>query len=431
MEVEVAEAFQDLFTTDKRYRIYYGGRGGAKSWAFSQALLARGAGKKQRILCAREFQGSIRDSVHKLLADTISRMGLNNFYEVQQQAIKGINGTTITFIGLQNTSQLKSMEKIDVIWLEEAENISERSWDIIIPTIRAKGSEIWCSFNPQTELDATYSRFVAPHLDVIEADGFYEDDTMYVRKTGMDDNPWFTDELRLEMEMCKEQDFNKYRHIWLGEVRAAVEGAIYGSQMQKAEDDGRITSVPYDTSLEVHTAWDLGVNDTTAIVFFQSVGKEIRIIDCYEGRMQGLDHYARMLKERDYAYGDHYLPHDVEVTELSTNTTRLEVLEQLGVRPIEVVPRVSRINEGIEQTRQMFSRVWFDRKGAAELLGALRNYQYVWDDKFNVFRQKPLHNYASNYADAFRQIAQGYADTSWSGYNPDNYNPDEYIRDVR
>lgn len=420
MEVQVADAFEHLFTNKKRYRIYFGGRGGAKSWAFAQALLIKGARNTLRILCAREFQGSIRDSVHKLLSDTIIRQNMESFYEVQNQSIKGQNGTSITFIGLQNTSQLKSMEKIDIVWLEEAENISERSWDIIIPTIRAPGSEIWCSFNPQTELDATYARFVEPHLEAIDDKGWYEDDHMYVRKTGWRENPWFPDELKEEMLRCKRDDPIKYEHIWEGNVKAAVEGAIYGNQLEVADRDSRITSVPYDSSLPVHTAWDLGVNDTTAIVMFQSIGKEIRVIDCYEGRLQGLDHYARVLKEKEYYYGDHYLPHDIGVTELSTNRTRLEVLEGLGVRPIEIVPRVAYINEGIEQTRQMFSRVWFDREKAADLLAALRNYQYTWDEKFNVFRQKPLHNHASNYADAFRQIAQGFTDTPWSGYKSDN-----------
>lgn len=434
MEVEVADAFSDLFSPDhRRYRIYFGGRGGAKSWAFAQALLIKGASKKLRILCAREFQGSIRESVHKLLADTITRMHLDDFYTIQQQSITGKNGTTFTFIGLQNTSQLKSMEKIDIVWLEEAQNVTDNSWDIIIPTIRAPKSEIWCSFNPQTELDATYARFVQPHLAEIEAKGHYQDEHIYVRKTGWRENPWFPDELRVEMERCKEDNISKWRHIWEGDTRAAVEGAIYGTQLEKATEDKRITSVPYDTGLEVHTAWDLGVNDTTAIIWFQSVGKELRIIDCYEGRMQGLDHYARILKEKDYVYGQHLLPHDVEVTELSTNTSRLETLEALGVKPIEVVPRVKSINEGIEQTRAMFSRVYFDRDKAADLLAALRNYQYVWDDKYNVFRQKPLHNQASNYSDAFRQIAQGFTDgAAWGGYNPATYDPNKYAaRGVR
>lgn len=433
MQVQIAESFQDLFSDHRRYRIYYGGRGGAKSWAFSQALLIKGASKKLRILCAREFQGSIRDSVHKLLSDTISRIGLDDFYEIQQQAIRGNNGTELTFIGMQNASQIKSMEKIDIVWLEEAENITERSWDILVPTIRAPGSEIWCSFNPQTELDATYQRFIVPHMEELERDSKHDDGYIQVRKVGWRDNPWFPDELKQEMENCKANDVNKWRHIWEGETKAAVEGAIYGIQIQKAEDDKRITSVPIESGLEVHTAWDLGVNDTTAIVFFQALGKEIRIIDCYEGRLQGLDHYARVLKEKDYLYGSHYLPHDINVTELSTNTTRLEVLERLGVRPIEVVDRVSNINEGIEQTRQFFSRCWFDREGAADLLAALRNYQYVWDDKFNVFRQKPLHNHASNYADAFRQIAQGFTDsTGWGGYNPATYDPNKFaVRGMR
>ena len=432
LKIELAEPFEPLYSP-KRYKVYYGGRGGGKSYAIAQYLLIKGYQHKTRILCTREFQGSIRESVHRLLSDTIERLGLGSFYDVQQQAIHGRNGTHFFFAGLKNNiTAIKSVENIQIVWVEEGEAVTERSWDTLIPTIRAADSEIIVSFNPQVELDATYQRFVEPYLDTIEKDGWYDDDKIHVHKVGWRENPWFPDELMAEMETCKAQDHNKYLHIWEGETKAAVEGAIYGEQLQKAEDDGRITSVPTETSLVVHTAWDLGVNDTTAIVFFQASGKEIRVIDCYEGRMQGLDHYARILKEKDYLYGNHYLPHDVEVTELSSNTTRLETLEQLGVKPIDVVPRISNINEGIEATRQMFPRVWFDRKGAAELISALRTYQYVYDEKYNTFRQKPLHNAASNYSDAFRQIAQGFANGSWGGYDPATYDPSKFTaRGVR
>lgn len=412
MSIQIAKEFKPLFK-DKRNKVYFGGRGGAKSWAFGQALLIKGAEKPLRILCTRELQGSIRESVHKLLADTIDRLGLNGFYEVQQQTIKGKNGTQFIFEGLKNNvTKIKSMEGIDIVWAEEAEAISENSWDVLIPTIRKSGSEIWVSFNPAQEADATYQRFVMPYLSKIEENGFYEDDNLFVAKVSWRDNPWFPDELRREMELMKAADHNKYLHVWEGECKTAVEGAIYGEQLTRAKEDGRITSIPIETSVPVNTFWDLGRNDTTAIWFHQRVGLENRFIDYYESRLVGLDHYAKMLKDRGYNYGEHYLPHDVDVAELSTNRTRRETLESLGVKPINVVPRIKSINEGIEQTRQAFASCWFDRNRCEEGLKTLQNYQYQFDEKYNVFRQVPLHNWASNGADAFRQFGQGYSATA-------------------
>jgi len=419
LKVQIAEAFKPLFKP-KRYKVYYGGRGGAKSWAFAQALLIMAAQKKMRILCTREIQGSIRESVHRLLADTVDRLGLSGFYEVQQQTIYGKNGSQFIFEGLRNNvTKIKSMEAVDIVWCEEAEAITDHSWEILIPTIRKKGSEIWISFNPANELDPTYQRFVLPHLE--ESKEGYDGEHVYCRKVSWRDNPWFPEELKAEMEMLKEADHNKYLHIWEGECRLAVDGAIYQEQLTKAKADGRICSIPVESSVLVNTFWDLGRNDSTAIWFHQRVGRENRFIDYYEARLVGLDHYATVLRDRGYQYEEHYLPHDVDISELSTNTTRRETLENLGVRPISVVPRISNVNEGIEQTRQAFASCWFDKDRCAEGIRALSNYQYAFDERYNVFRQTPLHNWASNGADAFRQFGQGYDRTGGDYWKPIEY----------
>lgn len=423
--VQIADAFKPLIEP-RRYKVYYGGRGGAKSWGFAQILLLKGAERKLRILCTREFQGSIRESVHKLLAETIDRLGLSAFYRVEKQGIFGQNGTHFLFEGLKNNiTKIKSVEGVDICWCEEAEAITENSWDILIPTIRQKDSEIWISFNPASETDNTYERFIVPYLTTLDADGIYSDDTIHVQRIGWRENPWFPDELKKEMEVCKKHNYNKYLHIWEGQTKAAVEGAIYGEQLEQAKD--RIMDIPIVSGVPVHTFWDLGINDTTAIWFMQCVGREYRFIDVYEGRMQGLDHYARILRERDYLYGTHYLPHDIKVTELSTNTTRYQTLIELGVKPIKVVPRVRHLSEGIEQTRQAFSQCFFDRTRCADGLKALRNYQYTWDEQYSVFRERPLHNWASNYADAFRQFGTGFKPTT-GAFDTSNWNPGGGVR---
>jgi len=194
-----------------------------------------------RVLCTRELQGSIRESVHKLLSDTIERMGLSTFYEVAVNKITGRNGTEIIFEGLKNnTTAIKSMENIHIVWCEEAEAITEYSWDLLIPTIRAPGSEIWVSFNPFDEMDATYQKFVDPYLNTIEKDGFYEDDNIIVSKVGYRNNPWFPAELQAEMETCKRDNYRKYLHIWEGDCSADFEDSIIQPEWVEAAIDSHI-----------------------------------------------------------------------------------------------------------------------------------------------------------------------------------------------
>ena len=189
---------------------------------------------------------------------------------------------------------------------------------------------------------------------------------------------------------------------------AAVQGAYFADQMKVAADDDRILNIPIEPSIPVNTFWDLGRNDTTAIWFHQRVGKENRFIDFYENNGESLHHYAKILKEKGYLYGDHYLPHDVVVTELTTNKSRKETLEDSGVNPLIVVPRISEKGEAIEMARRAIPSCWFDKKRCSEGIKAIENYRKEWDDKKQVFRNRPLHDWASNPADAFMQFAQGY-----------------------
>ena len=395
--IQTPKAFAELYNPH-RYKVLWGGRGAAKSTAYADALIAQADASPMRILCTREKQNSIKESVHQLLANRITSGGYHD-YEILNTEIRHKNGSRFFFMGLwNNIDSIKSIEGVDVCWVEEANAVSEDSWKKLIPTIRKPESEIWASFNPELRSDAAYVRFVenAP-------------DNAYVKKVSWRDNPWFTKEMRSEMEHLKKSDHDEYLHVWEGELRQFADGAIYAKQIREAQEENRITSVPIESALEVHTAWDLGRNDTTAIVFFQTTGREIRVIDCYESRLVEIDHYARVLKDKGYNYGKHYLPHDVEVTELSSRRgSRKNILESAGVTPIQVVPRIQDINTGIEQTRAIFSRCWFDKERCEDLLSALSNYRYRWDEQYNTFRKLPVHDWSSNYADAFRQFAQGY-----------------------
>ena len=240
---EMAECFDILFRP-KRFKVFYGGRAGLKSWAYAQALQLKGYDEPLRILCTREFQGSIRESVHRLLSDTVDRIGMDYFYDIAVNTITGKNGTGFFFEGLKNnTSKIRSLEGIDICWCEEAEAITEDSWNILIPTIRKPGSEIWISFNPDDEMGATYQRFVAPYLDKITKDGFYEDDDLFVMKVGWQDADrlgWFPDELRAEKDKCKTENYRKYLHIWEGEPNTDYEDSLIQPEWVDAAIDAHV-----------------------------------------------------------------------------------------------------------------------------------------------------------------------------------------------
>ncbi len=205
-KLQLAGKLRVLFQP-KRYKVLYGGRGGAKSWGIAQALLVMAAGKRLRILCCREIQKSIRESSHRLLKEQIERLNLESIYEVTEYSIMcTATGSEFIFEGLfRNINKIKSLEGIDIAWVEEAEKVSDESWEILTPTIRKEGSEIWISFNPQFEDDPTYKRFVtSPPENAV------------VVQINWEDNPWFPEVLRIEMEQDRARDRSLYEHKWLG-----------------------------------------------------------------------------------------------------------------------------------------------------------------------------------------------------------------------
>jgi hypothetical protein len=191
---------------------------------------------------------------------------------------------------------------------------------------------------------------------------------------------------------------------------AAIRGAYYGPQLAAAEAEKRIGRVSHDARLPVHTAWDLGVGDATAIWFFQRARREVRLIDYYEASGAGLDHYARALQQRGYAYGEHLLPHDARVQEMGSGKTRVETLQGLGIRPR--VLDAHKLEDGIDQVRRLLPRCWFDAEKCARGLEALRHYRSDWDAQRQDFRQRPRHDWSSHAADAFRYLAMGLREES-------------------
>jgi len=406
----------------KRYKILYGGRGGAKSWGIARALLIMGTQRPLRILCARELQKSIKTSVHQVLSDQIKLLHLQSHYQVLDAVIKGTNGTEVYFEGLRhNAGQIKSYEGADICWVEEAAVVSKSSWKFLIPTIRKENSEIWISFNPELEEDETYQRFILnPPTDSI------------IIKISWRDNPWFSNTLRQEMLDDKKRDYQNYLHVWEGFCKQAVEGAIFNDEMQAVHDEGRLTSVPYNPAKPVNTFWDLGHGDQTAIWFMQKIGFEYHAIHFYQNARKKIQHYVKYMDKLPYTYGTDYLPHDGNNQYLVGNSVK-QTMRELG-RRVEVVPRCAHKSDSLAATRTAFPMVYFDRDGCSDGLQCLRRYKYKVDEDTGITSKNPLHDTYSNGADAFQTLATA-PHIQWDAYEvasgradqpqcvDDDYNP--------
>jgi|ERR1017187_3766312 phage terminase large subunit len=379
----------------KRYKIGYGGRGGSKSWGFARALLIMGAQKPLRVLCARETQKSIEDSVYQLLSDQIKFLQLEHFYSLTKTHIAGANGTNFSFAGIRQSSvaDLKSYEGCDICWVEEAQIVTKHSWDILIPTIRKDNSEIWVSFNPELDSDDTYKRFVvSPPKE------------SFVVKVNWRDNPWFPEVLRREMEELRSKSEEDYEHIYEGMCKQVVEGAIYRKELIEAEKTGHICRVPYDAVKPVDTFWDLGFGDNVSIWFAQSIGFEFRIIDFLSDCLKDLSYYLQELHKKPYLYGKDYLPHDAKARTLAAGGRSIQQIMLAANRKVQIVPQLS-IADGIAAARSIFNKCYFDGDKCADGLQALRHYRYDYDEDLRTFKREPRHDWASHPADAFRYLA--------------------------
>lgn len=381
-----------------RYKVLYGGRGGGKSHSIAAYLLLEGMKNRHRILCCREFQNSISESVHKLFSDLVRKYEFQDFYDIQKTSILGKNGTEFHFAGLRhNINSIKSFEGCSKVWVEEAQNVSKSSWDILIPTIRLEDSEIIISFNPELTEDETYQRFVKhPPRNAV------------VAKINWDDNPFFPNVLREDMEALRLRDEDAYNNIWLGFPRETLEGAIYAKELREAQQHKRIMRVPYVPTLPVHVFCDLGWADNTCLWFVQKVGFEYRIIRAYQNNQQPWHHYMQYMQAQGYIFDTIWLPHDARAKSLGTGRSIEELTKTAGYR-VRIVPNLS-VEDGINAVRTIFPVLYFDEDNCADGLHALRRYRYDVDIITGQFSRKPLHDDASHFADGLRYFAVGMSD---------------------
>lgn len=356
------------------------------------------------VVCIREIQKSLEFSAKRLVETKIRALGVASLFDITKTEIRRRGGTGIMiFQGMQDhtADSIKSLEGFRIAWVEEAQSLSARSLELLRPTIRAEGSEIWFSWNPYLPSDPVDEFFASGRPDAV------------LVRVNWNDNPFLPDTLRQEMENDLEQakrtgDMATFRHVWEGAYRDVVEGAIYKAEMEQARIQGRIGRVPYDPDMPVDTFWDLGVNDPTAIIFAQAAPDGYRVIDYYEASDGSLAHFARVLADKGYDYGTHYGPHDLQVRELGSGRTRIESAAALGIY-FEVAPNVA-VDDGIHAAKMLWPQVWIDEANCRPLLDALGNYRREVNARLStgghvVFKPAPVHDWASHGADAFRYMA--------------------------
>lgn len=306
------------------------------------------------------------------------------------------NGARISLHGADNPDMLRGLY-FDGVCLDEFAQMPQRLWsEILRPALSDRlGTALWIG-------------------TPMGRNAFYE---IYEYARTTDDPEWFASLYKAsetsiipasELSSARREmaDDDRFEQEFECSFQAAIIGAYYGPQMTAAEKDNRVARVPYEPHVKVTTAWDLGIGDSTAIWFCQRVGKEIRLIDYYEASGVGLEHYARVLQERGYVYGEHLLPHDARVKELGTGVSRLETLDKLGLRDVQVVRNIG-LEDGISAVRGLLPRCWFDEDKTKRGRDALAQYRREYDDKLKAFKGRPLHDWTSHAADALRYLAVG------------------------
>ena len=415
-----------------RYKGAHGGRGGAKSHFFAKEVIKACYKRRARVVCIREVQNSIKDSVKQLLVNKINAMGLGWAFEVLEQEIRGLAGTPaegalIIFRGMQayNAENIKSHEDFDIAWVEEAQALSERSLRLLRPTIRKAGSELWFSWNPRYETDAVdeFLRGDHPPRDMI------------LVEVGWQDNPWIDDTLIEEKDLDYSRDKEMAEHVWGGGYEIITAGAYYAKLIAEAEAEGRCGVFPHRPGMRVRTGWDIGVDDYSAVWFIQDDGVHAWVVDYFESDGLGapqivhealpeyLDDPAERMAQlveigrpQPFLYGAHFFPHDVKVREWGAGArTRIQTLMNLGLKEIQRGANQGP-DERINAVREVLPLMHFNvgitgqtptpaQKRVRAGLNRVRRYARQWNEAMNTFTSVAAHDVNSHGADALGEWA--------------------------
>lgn len=425
LNVSLPQAFAPLLQP-ARYKAAHGGRASGKSHAFAALAVVRCIERPTRIVCIRQVQKSLKQSVRQLIIDKMSVMSVRwrhtsapdrgEAFVVTDSEIRHRNGSLIIFQGMQayNADNIKSLEGFDIAWVEEAQTLSAISLLMLRPTMRKDGAELWFSWNPRHKHDPVDAllRGAKPPRDAV------------VIPVSWRDNPWFGQALQWEMQDDYDRDPDEANHVWGGGYQTVGPGAYYARLIQDAERNGRIGDFPHDPLRPVETSWDLGIDDYTSVWFWQDFGDHARVIDFFECQNTGLDDIvgygmpetledaaeARVrLSEMDrgtpFAYGRHWLPHDVRVRELGSGAReRAQVLRALGLANINKGVAANP-EDRIAASRRLMPLVRFNRTPRVEAgIDHLRGYTKKIDRTTGLYLgpDKNGHDHA---ADAFGEFA--------------------------
>lgn len=397
--IDTAPVFAPLLYPS-RYKAAWGGRGSGKSWFFAGLLVEEHlANPGFRSVCIREVQKSLKESAKRLIESKIEDYGLTaaDGFRVLADRIETPGGGIIIFQGMQDhtAESIKSLEGFNRAWVEEAQTLSSRSLQLLRPTIRTTGSELWFSWNPRLRVDPVDAMFRAGEPPTGSV----------VVKANWSDNPWFPDELEQERLDSLRDNADQYAHIWDGDYVTVAEGAYFAKHLAQARNEGRICIVPRDPLMAVRTFWDIGGTgaraDACAIWVAQFIGQQINVIDYYEAQGQPLAAHITWMRQRGYDGCEIILPHDGATHDRVHQVSYESALRDAGF-PVEVVPNqgAGAASARIEATRRQFPRIWFDEKNCDGGLLALGWYHEKKDEQRNI-GLGPEHDWASHAADAF------------------------------
>ena len=377
-----------------RYKGAWGGRGSGKSQFFADLLVATAIRKPGfRGLCCREVQKSLKESAKRLIETKIEAHGLGQLFEVQESQIKTPGGGLIVFAGLQDhtSESIKSYEGFDVAWVEEAQTVSDRSLNLLRPTIRAPGSELWFSWNPRRAVDAVDAMLRGEELPTNAS----------VVRANWNDNPWFPDELEQERQDCLRQQPDQYQHIWEGDYVTVSSGAYFARALATARQEKRITSLPVNPTLGLRAYWDIGVRDATSIWIVQFNGHKVHVLDYYEAVGQDLATHLNWLRQHGYESAECILPHDGAKADAFTAIRFQDHISAAGFR-VRTIPNQGRgaAIKRVEAARKLFPAIWFDEAKCEGGLAALGWYHEKRDEHRNI-GLGPEHDWASHGADSF------------------------------
>jgi len=309
----------------------------------------------------------------------------------QEMMVRFINGSIVQLVGSDNIDSLVGSNPRGCVFSEYALQdprsyqflrpilVANDGWCLFISTVRGK-NHLWEMYNIAQYSDDWFCY----RLTVAETGHISLADIEKEKREGL-----------MSEDLIQQEYFNSFE---LG-----VEGAYYTKIIDKLKNNDQVGQVPYEPGFKVHTAWDLGMRDQTTIIFFQTIGQTVRLFDCYDNSQKGLEHYAKVLEQKEYPYGMHIAPHDIRVRELGTGISRLEKARQLGIN-FSIADNIP-IEDGIEAVRTVLPKTWIDEKKCSPLIKALENYRQEYDERLKVYKGRPLHDWSSHYSDCMRYLA--------------------------